>query len=222
MAVETRAEADLAQGRHGDLVDELEALCRQHPLRERLWELRMLALYGAGRQADALRAYAEIRDRLVDELGIDPSPALRDLEVRILAQDASLSAIGSPPPSAAAMPTMAGNLLEPLSSFVGRDDELEQVGEAVRSSRLVTLIGPGGVGKTRLAIEVAARLRRAISGGAWLVELASVTDPEGVVPAAAAALAPGASALADAQPPESPAERIVQHLAGRSLLVDSR
>ena len=219
MAVETRAEADLAQGRHGDLVDELEALCRQHPLRERLWELRMLALYGAGRQADALRAYAEIRDRLVDELGIDPSPALRDLEVRILAQDASLSAIGSPPPSAAAMPTMAGNLLEPLSSFVGRDDELEQVGEAVRSSRLVTLIGPGGVGKTRLAIEVAARLREQFSGGAWLVELASVTDPEGVVPAAAAALAPGASALADAQPPESPAERIVQHLAGRSLLV---
>ncbi len=219
VAVETRAEADLAQGRHADLVDELEALCRQHPLRERLWELRMLALYGAGRQADALRAYAEIRDRLVDELGIDPSPALRDLEVRILAQDASLSTIESPSPSAAAMPTMAGNLLEPLSSFVGRDDELEQAGEVVRSSRLVTLIGPGGVGKTRLAIEVAARLREHFSGGAWLVELASVTDPEGVAPAAAAALAPGASALADAQPPESPAERIVQHLAGRSLLV---
>ena len=87
VATEARAEADLALGRHGELVGELEALCREHPLRERLWELLMLALYRAGRQAEALRAYTEARDRLVDELGIDPGPALRELEARILAQD---------------------------------------------------------------------------------------------------------------------------------------
>jgi predicted ATPase/DNA-binding SARP family transcriptional activator len=218
VAIETRAEADLAQGRHRELVDELEALCRQHPLRERLWELRMLALYGAGRQAEALRAYTEIRDRLVDELGIDPSPTLRDLESRILVQDPSLGVVGAPSP-AAVMPSVAGNLLGQLSSFVGRDVELEELGEALRSSRLVTLIGPGGVGKTRLAIEVAAGLRAQLPGGAWLVELAGITDPEGVVPAAASALAARGTAAADAQPPESPVERVVQHLTGRSLVV---
>ena len=84
VAIETRAEADLALGRHGELVGELEALCREHPLRERLWELLMLALYRAGRQAEALGAYTEARDRLVGELGIDPGPALRELEARIL------------------------------------------------------------------------------------------------------------------------------------------
>jgi predicted ATPase/DNA-binding SARP family transcriptional activator len=219
VAIEARAEADLAQGRHRELVDELEALCRQHPLRERLWELLMLALYGAGRQAEALRAYTEIRDRLVDELGIDPSPTLRDLEARILDQDPSLCVVEPPPPRAAVMPTVAGNLLEQLSSFVGRDVELEQLDEAVRSSRLVTLIGPGGVGKTRLAIELAARLRDQHPGGAWLVELASVTDPEGVAPAAAAALGATGSALTGTHPAESPADHIMHHLAGRSLVV---
>ena len=94
VAIETRVEADLVLGRHGELVGELEALCREHPLRERLWELLMLALYRAGRQAEALRAYTEARDRLVDELGIDPGPALRELEARILAQDPSLGAAG--------------------------------------------------------------------------------------------------------------------------------
>ncbi len=219
VAVEARAEADLTLGRHGELVDLLESLCLQHPLRERLWELRMLALYGAGRQAEALRAYAEIRDRLVDELGIDPGPALRDLEARILNQDPSLSVLERPPPRAVATPTLAGNLLEPLSSFVGRDFELEQLGEAVRSSRLVTLIGPGGVGKTRLATEMAARLRERYPGGAWLIDLAGVTDSDRVVPVAAATLGAGTSTFTGTHPPESTAENIVHHLAGRSLVV---
>jgi predicted ATPase/DNA-binding SARP family transcriptional activator len=218
VAIEARTEADLAQGRHRELVDELEALCRQHPLRERLWELFMVALYGAGRQAEALRAYTEIRDRLVDELGIDPSPTLRDLEARILVQDPLLGVV-QPPPRAAVMPIVAGNLLEQLSSFVGRDVELEQLDQGVRSSRLVTLIGPGGVGKTRLAIELAARLREQHPGGAWLVELASVTDPEGVASTAAAALGATGSAPTGTEPPETPADHIVHHLAGRSLVV---
>jgi DNA-binding SARP family transcriptional activator len=84
VAIEARAGADLAQGNHRELVDELEALCQQYPLRERLWELLMLALYEDGRQAEALRAYAEIRNRLLEDLGIDPGPSLRNLETRTL------------------------------------------------------------------------------------------------------------------------------------------
>ena len=98
VAIESRAGADLGLGRHGELAGELEALCREHPLRERLYELLILALYRSGRQAEALRAYTEIRDRLAGELGIDPGPALRELQARILAQDPSL-APASPAPS---------------------------------------------------------------------------------------------------------------------------
>ena len=218
VAIETRAEADLALGRHGELVGELEALCRAHPLRERLWELLMLALYRAGRQAEALRAYTDARDRLVDELGIDPGPALRELEARILAQDPSLAAAG-PAGLAVPAPVATGNLREPLSSFVGRSAELQELSEAVRACRLVTLIGPGGVGKTRLAVEAAAALRQEQRDGAWLVEFASVTEPDGVAPAVAGALGAATAGLAGPPSPASTVELIVRYLAGRSLLV---
>ena len=128
VAVEARAGADLDLGRHADLVGELEAACRRHPLRERLWELLILSLYRSGRQAEALRAYTAIRDRLVDELGIDPGPALRELQARILAQDPSLAAAGPPPVRAMAGPAvplaMTGNLTEQLSGLAGRDAEM--------------------------------------------------------------------------------------------------
>jgi predicted ATPase/DNA-binding SARP family transcriptional activator len=222
VAMESRAEADLGLGRHSELAAELEALCREHPLRERLWELLILALYRAGRQAEALRAYAEVRDRLVGEMGIDPGPALRELQARILAQDPSLApasaAAGRTEAQAAAPPKAAGNLRERLSSFVGRDAELEQLREALRSSRLVTLTGPGGAGKTRLAVEAAAALREKHRNGAWLVELASVANADEVAPAAAAALE--ASAFAGPQPAgSSTTQLIVRHLAGQSLIV---
>ena len=219
VAIETRVEADLMLGRHGELVGELEALCREHPLRERLWELLMLALYRAGRQAEALRAYTEARDRLVGELGIDPGPALRELEARILAQDPSLAAAGPAGLEAAPTPTATGNLRERLSSFVGRTAELEELSDAVRSSRLVTLIGPGGVGKTRLAVEAAATLRQEHRDGAWLVEFASVTDPGGVAPAVAGALGAAAAGLIGPPSPDSTVELIVRYLTGRSPLV---
>ena len=223
VATEARAGADLMLDRHGELAGELEALCRQHPLRERLWELYILALYRAGRQAEALRAYTEIRDRLVGDLGIDPGPALRELQARILAQDPSLAPASTParpaPVPAAAPPTPAGNLRARLSRFVGRDAELTQLREAVRSSRLVTLTGPGGAGKTRLAVEAAAALRDEHPDGAWLVELAGVAAPDGVAPAAAAALGAGAATLPGAQPAASATDLIARHLAGRSLIV---
>ena len=219
VAIETRVEADLVLGRHRELVGDLDALCREHPLRERLWELLILALYRAGRQAEALRAYTEVRDRLVGELGIDPGPALRALERRILAQDPSLDFAVPAPPRAVAALTSTGNVRERLSSFVGRGAELEQLSDMVRSSRLVTLIGPGGVGKTRLAVEAAAALRQDHRDGAWLIELAGVKEPEGVAPAVAGALGAAAAAMASPDSPGSTADLILRHLAGRSLLV---
>jgi predicted ATPase/DNA-binding SARP family transcriptional activator len=219
VAVEARAGADLMLGRHGELAGELEPLCRQHPLREHLWELHILALYRAGRQAEALRAYTEVRDRLVGELGIDPGPALRELQARILAQDPSLAPASPAPVPAAAPPASAGNLRVRLSRFVGRDAELAQLREAVRSSRLVTLTGAGGAGKTRLAVEAAAALGESHRDGAWLVELAGVAGPDGVASAAAAALGAGAAAVPGAQPAGSTTDLIVRYLAGRSLVV---
>jgi predicted ATPase/DNA-binding SARP family transcriptional activator len=219
VATEYRVEADLGLGHHNELVGELEALCRDHPLRERFWELLMLALYRAGRQAEALRAYTEIRDRLVDELGVDPGSSLRDLEARILDHDPSLGAAQPAPARAPLMPSLPGNLPESLSSFRGRNTELEQVDQAIVSSRLVTLIGPGGVGKTRLAVAAAARRRDQYPGGVWLVELAGVTDSAAVAPAAAAALGVSGPALGDGQPSASTAELIARHLTGRSLVI---
>ena len=242
VAIETRAAADLALGRHGELAADLEAWSRQHPLREYLAELLILALYRAGRQADALHAYTAIRDRLAAELGIDPGPALRDLETRILTQHPSLSPAPEPPVPQAPVPQApvpqapvpqapdparpaskpppsAGNLRERLGRFVGRDAELAQLRAAVCASRLVTLTGPGGAGKTRLAVEAAAALRPEHPDGAWLVELAGVTEPDGVEPAAATALGAAAAALAGPQPAGSATELIVRHLAGRSLVL---
>ena len=166
-----------------------------------------------------MRAYTGARDRLVGELGIDPGPALRELEARILAQDPSLAAAGPAGLAAVPAPVATGNLRERLSSFVGRSAELGELSEAVRSSRLVTLTGPGGVGKTRLAVEAAAALRDEHRDGAWLVEFASVTEPDGVAPAVAGALGAAAAGLVGPPSPDSTVELIVRYLAGRSLVV---
>jgi predicted ATPase len=136
-----------------------------------------------------------------------------------LAQNPSLDGGHLTPRPAPAMPLVSGNLPERLSSFLGRDTELGQLSEAVRSGRLVTLIGPGGVGKTTLAVEAASRLRDEYPSGAWLVELAGVTEAAGVGPAAAAALEALGPAGGDVQSPGSAAEVIVRHLVGRSLVV---
>ena len=219
VALEAQAEADLALGRHSEVIGRLEPLCREHPLREGLWEMLIVALYRDRRQAEALRAYTEIRDRLVEELGIDPGPALRELESRILTQDPTLfpttpAGVRDEPSS-----TMAGNLREQLSSFVGRRAELDELSETLRTCRLVTLVGPGGVGKTRLAVEAAASLRLEHPDGAWLVELASVAEPEGVGTAATGALGAAAASLGSPRSASSTVELIVQHLLGRSLVI---
>jgi len=170
-ARELRLEAELALGHHEAAVADLEVEVADQPLREPLWALLMLALYRSGRQADALRAYARLRSRLGDELGIEPSPELAHLERAILCQDPQLDPDPPPPPS---------NLPAPVSSFVGRIDEIDHAVALTSTHRLVTLLGPGGVGKSRLAIEVAARVRRSSPDGVWWIDLASVDAPEAV------------------------------------------
>ncbi|MEW9528066.1 BTAD domain-containing putative transcriptional regulator [Microbispora sp. NPDC049125] len=178
-AVEDLAEARLALGKAGELVAELEELTTEHPLRERLWESRMRALCAAGRPAEALAAFDDLRRTLAETLGADPSPALRALHVAILRGEAGPSSRRAGPRT---------NLRTPLTSFVGRDEEAERVGRLLDEARLVTLVGPGGAGKTRLAVEVASRRAGHVRDGVWLVELAGVRDPAQVPAAVSAAL----------------------------------
>ena len=155
-AVEAAAEVELALGRPDRALSYLPDLSDAHPFRERLAELRILALYRSGRQADALAVYEKIRLGLADELGVDPGPALRKLHLEVLRQEPSLVAT-APPVIADVLPALP----VALSSFVGRERELESVLQMLGSHRLVTLTGPGGSGKTRLAIEAGTVVRAA-------------------------------------------------------------
>ncbi|AWS47453.1 BTAD domain-containing putative transcriptional regulator [Streptosporangium sp. 'caverna'] len=209
-AAEDRAEAELASGRPAHLVAELSVLAVLHPLRERLHGLLVRALYAAGGQAEALVAYEDFRRRLADELGADPGPELRKIHLEVLRADRAPQAVG---PHAAHR--SRGNLRAPLTSFVGRDREIRRIGEQLKEGRLVTLVGPGGAGKTRLATTVGADL----PGGAWLVELAPVTDPADVPQAVLGTLGhPGILEMPGA--PRDTMSRIVEVLsAGDATLV---
>ena len=185
-AVEDRIGAELALGRGAQLVPELQELAAEHPLRERLRGQLMRALQAAGRQADALKAYEDIRRALADQLGVDPSPALAAVHLAILRGElpprppSAARAQAAPPASAGQRPPVAGgmtgtarpgwrdgpgasagrltNLPAQLTSFVGREQELRRVGKLLGEARLVTLTGPGGAGKTRLSVEASAWL----------------------------------------------------------------
>ena len=161
-------EVRLRLGRHRELVPELTALVAEHPYDEALHAQLLLALYRCGRQAEALDTARALQDRLRDDLAIELSPEVRDLYRRILLQAPELLLEPPEPPS---------NLPRRLTSFVGRRRELQEVAELVERNRLLTLTGPGGIGKTRLAVEVAQRLRPRFPGGVWWIDLASVTDP---------------------------------------------
>jgi predicted ATPase/DNA-binding SARP family transcriptional activator len=180
-AVEGRFERELADGRHADVVGELAAAARAHPLRERLAGQLMLALYRSGRQADALTAYRATRTTLVEELGLEPGEELKALERRILAHDPSLDLARH------GRTELPGS----LTSFVGRRRELEQVQALVRRPgvRLLTLTGAGGTGKTRLALEAARAVAGEFADGARFVPLAAVADAELMPHAIAQALA---------------------------------
>jgi predicted ATPase/DNA-binding SARP family transcriptional activator len=170
-ALEDAFEDELATGGGAEQVAELQSLVAEHPLRERLRRQLILALYRAGRQADALDVYQETRRTLVDELGIDPSPELQELYRRVLNQDDALAA--------EARPKAAVQLPVSLTRLVGRTRELAELGRLVGEDdvRLVTLTGPGGTGKTRLAVALAERLAPGFDGGVWFVGLAALRDP---------------------------------------------
>jgi predicted ATPase/DNA-binding SARP family transcriptional activator len=182
-AIEERLEAELAGGGDADLVGELQALVAEHPLREKLRAQLMVALYRAGRQAEALETMRVGRRLLVDELGIEPGPDLRRLERMILAHDPELMAERSPAVLPARLPV-------PANETVGREGELAEMGELlVRPGvRLVTLVGPSGVGKTRLALEAGRAVADRFPGGAVHVNLDGVEDAGVLVPEAATAL----------------------------------
>jgi predicted ATPase/DNA-binding SARP family transcriptional activator len=185
-ATEDRVEAELMLRCHGELTGELQALVREHPLRERLWGQLILALYRSGRQGDALAAYQRARAVLADELGVDPGPELRNLEAAVLGQDPALDAPAAVP--AEADDHRLGNLPAAPSALIGRAADLGAIASALQASRLVTVTGPGGVGKTRLAIEAARSLVSLYRDGVWLVELVPVGEDTAVADAAGAAL----------------------------------
>ena len=191
---EELAEAELALGRHAELVPELERRVAEEPLRERLWRQLILALYRSGRQAEALDAYRRARALLADELGLEPGDELRELERAVLRHEVEEA------PAAEAR----HNLPARVTSFVGRERELADLEQLLRAHRLVTVTGMGGAGKTSLALETARAQTGAWTDGVWLVDLLPLSDP-GAVPSAVARVlgftvradAPAAAALAE-------------------------
>jgi predicted ATPase/DNA-binding SARP family transcriptional activator len=169
------AEAELLLGYHADVVADLERLVDEEPLRERLWRHLVIALYRCDRQADALAAYRRARTLLFDELGLEPTEELRELERAVLRHEVA----------PAASVRERHNLRAQVSSFVGRQRELQDLSRLLREHRLVTLTGMGGAGKTRLASEEAARQVGAWHSGVWLVDLSAVSD-DALVPTAIA------------------------------------
>lgn len=176
IAREEQAAALLALGRGDAAAEHVASLVRECPLRERAVEVLVEACYEAGRSSEALAAYERYRARLAEELGLDPGEDLRRLHVQVLRGERAVARAGA-------------RLPHPVTSYVSRDDEVDLVSEVVRTGRHVTLTGPGGVGKTRLAIEVATRLTGDFADGVWFCDLAAVSDAHEVPAAVASSLA---------------------------------
>ena len=207
--LEERIDAELALGEHAKLCAELESLVAEHSLRERLQSQLMLALYRAGRQSDALAVYRDASELLRDHLGLEPSRALRDIELAILRQDPSLDGMPrTPPPGVGSLPLAA-------TPFVGRTRELAEVTALLRTAdtRLLTLTGAGGSGKTRLALRIAEARTRDYRDGVWFVAFEDISDPDLIAPMICQALG-----LAE-QPGLTPTRRLLEWLGERRLLL---
>ncbi|MFF1902008.1 ATP-binding protein [Kitasatospora sp. NPDC058218] len=230
-----RITADLGLGRAAELTAELTELCERQPLDEHLQYLMVRALHESGRTAEALRHYERTRRALADELGVDPGRRLQDLHAELLAPVEAPRPAGRPPareqtpPPAPQPPRGAGNLRGRLTSFVGREDDLGALRTALTGSRLVTLTGPGGSGKTRLSIEAG----RAEQGagrwpdGVWLAELAPLESPQAVPAAVVSALGlretvlhtGGKVAEVLESRAEDPVRRLVEYCGHRRMLL---
>ena len=181
------AEAELALGRAEAAAGRLTAQLAEHPADERAAALLMDALAAQGRQAEALNLYERVREALADRLGADPGAALRERHLRLLRSGETVPAEPRADPGS--------NLPAPLTSFIGRDEDLARIDTLLAGGRLVTVVGPGGAGKTRLAVEAGRRHHHEYRDGTWLVDLASVTEPAKVGGAVLAAIGLRGAAL---------------------------
>ncbi|MBB4908474.1 AfsR/SARP family transcriptional regulator [Actinophytocola algeriensis] len=206
-AAEALAEADLARGEHAAAVDDLERLLTRHPLRERPWELLMIAHHRAGRQAEALRTYRRARAVLVAELGVEPGAELRRLEAAVLAGAAEVDPVTAPPRPAPVVTAPVAAMAE-APGLVGRHRELADVRRLLDRARLVTLTGPGGCGKTRLATSAVTAFPAPV-----VIDLTPVTDPGLVADAVATALG------APERPDLGRVDTVVEALSGERLVV---
>ena len=210
VGLELHNEARIADGQTGTAVAELEGLVREHPLRERFVELLMVALQRSGRQGEALRAGQALRRHLRDELGLEPSATFCDLERSIvLADDSLLPEVPTP----RERPSRRQGPPGPVTRLVGRSGDLGALSEATTRARLVTLTGPGGVGKSALALETAHRVGPGFADGVCFVELAAVHDPGAVVAAVAHALD------VERRSERSLAESVTEVLGSRRMLI---
>ncbi|UXY20444.1 NB-ARC domain-containing protein [Streptomyces cynarae] len=224
--LESRLDMDLEQGCHAEAVSELTALTAAHPLRERLRELLMLALYRSGRQAEALAVYADTRRLLADELGVDPRPGLKELQQRILQADPTLAEPSAPAPEPSATPVRPAQLPATVPDFTGRAAFVAELSEVLASAEgrvmaVSALAGIGGVGKTTLAVHVAHQARSAFPDGQLYVDLQGAgpraAEPETVLGSFLRALGTADSAIPDSLEERSALYRSV--LDGRRVLV---
>ncbi|MGW0081127.1 BTAD domain-containing putative transcriptional regulator [Streptomyces sp. NPDC003393] len=224
--LESRLDMDLEQGCHAEAVSELTALTATHPLRERLRELLMLALYRSGRQAEALAVYADTRRLLADELGVDPRPELRELQQRILRADPALAEPSAPAPRPSATPVRPAQLPATVPDFTGRSAFVVELSDILASAEgrvmaVSALAGIGGVGKTTLAVHVAHQARSAFPDGQLYVDLqgagARAAEPETVLGSFLRALGTADSAIPDSLEERAALYRSV--LDGRRVLV---
>ncbi|MFF3762571.1 BTAD domain-containing putative transcriptional regulator [Streptomyces sp. NPDC001922] len=239
-----RLAADLELGRADRALPELAALCAAHPLNEPLQALRIRALRDTGRRADALAAYEEVRRTIADRLGADPSPGLRSLHAELLSDrlhgdgevrppegepsDEAPEPSGERRPGPPAGPVRPGNMRARLTSFVGRESDLDILRGDLAAARLVTLLGPGGAGKTRLSQEAAEAVADHWPDGVWFAELAPVEDPQTVPETVLTTLGGretvlrgSAAELRAATDPSAadPLPRLAEHCARRRMLL---
>lgn len=181
-ATERWIDARLIIGDDLQLIGDLERLVAVHPLRECFWRQLMISLYRSGRQGEALRRAADLSHLLREELGLDLSVAARDLERKMLTDDPSLR-----PPAREPRPVAVGRVVDLPTRLIGRDNDIERLKMLMTSERLITLVGPGGVGKTRLARRLGAEYG-ANGRTATMVELAAVREATSTAAAVATAL----------------------------------
>ncbi|MEU8625698.1 BTAD domain-containing putative transcriptional regulator [Streptomyces sp. NPDC048669] len=226
----TRLTALLALGRAEQVLPELAALCGEHPIDEPLQALRLRALRDAGRTAQALAAYEEVRTVLADRLGTDPGAELGALYAELLRQEPAHPAIPAAPNGRPAPAARPGNLRVRLTSFVGRESDIDTLRGDLSGARLVTLLGPGGAGKTRLSQEAAESVDPDTwPDGVWMAELAPVEDPDSVPEAVLTALGGRETVLRGAGAEElravergggaEPLARLTEHCSGRRMLL---